>query len=169
MIFNTVATISFFLSLYCPPKLRHNIRLTPGRGGVGGGEGGVISWQQLRFTNLGTTRKHTQNKHLLTSACVVQVTGTTLKKLIHSCQTEQQVMGKKAKTESWRSKANKSADENCSHAVPEAELHREKRLQSALPSAASSNPNTSSAKASQSFSHKLLSLKNKQALNTPLL
>lgn len=74
--------------------------------------GGALSWQQQELTSLRTTGKWTQSRHSLTSTCIAQVAGNTRKMVTQSCQTEQQVMGKKAKIESWRSKANKSADEN---------------------------------------------------------
>lgn len=92
--------------------------------------GGAMSWQQ-QFTSL-RTRKSTQNRCSLTSTCTAQATGTTRAMLAQSRQTQQQVTGKKALTESWRSKANKSTDENCPHAVPGAEVYTaKKRLQSA--------------------------------------
>lgn len=99
-------------------------------------------------------------KEEFTHFCAAQATGTALGLLTQSCQTEQQVTGK-ARTESWRSKASKSAGETCSHAVPGAELYGEKRLQSAWKVRKSSSSNSNRlcvcAATSQSFSHKVLS------------
>lgn len=94
--------------------------------------GGAMSWQQ-QFTSL-RTRKSTQNRCSLTRTCTAQATATTRTMLTRSCQTQQQVTGKKAMTESWRSKANKSTDENCSHAVPRAEIYGKDKVAKCLES-----------------------------------